>query len=79
MHDAISAEKLGIPAVAVITQRFLPTARAMWTFAGLKDYPVSCVAHPISHNTEAEVRSKAKEIVSHAVAILHSPSRRLTE
>lgn len=75
MHDAISAEKLGIPAIAVITERFLPTARVMVSFSGLKDYPVACIAHPISHNTEAEVRSKAEEIVSQALAILQSPAR----
>lgn len=77
MHDAISAEKLGIPAVAVITDRFLPTARVMASFAGLKDYPVACIAHPISHNTEAEVRAKAEEVVAQALTILQSPPRTL--
>ena len=75
MHDAISAEKLGIPAVAVITERFLPTGRVMASFAGLKDYPLACIAHPISHNTEAEIRSKAEEIVDQVLTILQRPPR----
>ena len=75
MHDAISAEKLGIPAVAVMTDRFLPTARAMAAFNGLKDYPVAVVGHPISHNTEAEVRAKADAIIEQALTILQSPLR----
>jgi hypothetical protein len=75
VHDAISAEKLGIPAVGVITERFLPTARVMADFAGLPDYPVACIAHPISNNTEEEIRAKAEEIVNQAVAILQSPLR----
>ena len=75
MHDAISAEKLGIPAVAVMTDRFLPTARTMAAFSGLKDYPVACIGHPISHNTEAEVRIKADAIIEQALAILRNPLR----
>jgi sensor domain CHASE-containing protein len=76
VHDAISAERLGIPAAGVITDRFLPTARAMAEFVGLPDYPVTVVAHPISNNTDAEIRAKAEQIVSQAVASLQSPLRR---
>jgi hypothetical protein len=70
VHDAISAEKLGIPSAAVITDRFLPTARVMADFAGLPGYPVACIAHPISNNTPAEIQAKAEEIVGQIVAIL---------
>ncbi len=70
MHDAISAEKLGIPAVGVMTDRFLPTARAMSATLGLPEYGVACVAHPISHNTEAEMQQKADEIVVQVLALL---------
>jgi hypothetical protein len=75
VHDAISAEKLGIPAVGVITDRFAPTARVMARFAGLPEYPVASVPHPISNNSESEVRAKAEAAVRQAVAILQSPSR----
>jgi hypothetical protein len=75
VHDAISAERLGIPAASVITDRFLPTARVMAEFAGLPGYPVAMVAHPISNNTDAEIRTKAEEIVRQAVALLQSPLR----
>jgi hypothetical protein len=75
VHDAISAEKLGIPAVGVITDRFLPTARVMAGFVGLPDYPVACIPHPISNNTEREIRAKAEEVVRQAVGLLQSPLR----
>ena len=75
MHDAISAEQLGIPAASVITDRFIPTARAMAQFVGLADYPVLVVAHPISNNTDNQLRIKAEQIVQQAVAILQSPVR----
>jgi hypothetical protein len=75
VHDAISAERLGIPAAGVITDRFLPTARTMAEFVGLPDYPVAVIAHPISNNTEAEIRAKAEEIARQAIALLQSPLR----
>ncbi len=68
-------ESLGIPAVGVITDRFLPTARVMADFAGLPGYPVACIAYPISNNTAAEISAKAEEIVEQVVAILQSPLR----
>ena len=79
MHDAISAEKLGIPAVCVITERFLPTARVMADFAGLPDYPVACIAHPISNNSEQEILAKAEEVINQAVAMWQSPLRARSE
>jgi hypothetical protein len=53
-----------------MTDRFLPTARAMAAFLGLREYPVACIAHPISHNTEAEMQAKAAEIVTQSVSML---------
>ena len=37
LHDAISAERLGIPAVAIITDRFEASARAMAEANGRAD------------------------------------------
>ena len=70
MHDAISAERLGIPAVGVMTDRFLPTARSMAATLGLPSYPVACIAHPISDNTEAELQLKADQVVDQVVRLL---------
>ncbi|HEX8966318.1 MAG TPA: hypothetical protein VF937_00455 [Chloroflexota bacterium] len=75
MHDAISAEKLGIPAVGVITERFTPTAQAMAGFLGYPEYPVVCIAHPISDNTDAQIEAKAEAIFRQSLAILSHPSR----
>jgi hypothetical protein len=75
VHDAISAERLGIPAAGVITDRFLSTARVMAEFVGLPGYPVAVVSHPISNNTEAEIRTKAEQIVQQSIALLQSPLR----
>jgi hypothetical protein len=70
VHDAISAEKLGIPAVGVMTHRFLPTARTMAAFLGFADYPVASIEHPISNNTEAENQQHAEAVLQQTVRLL---------
>ena len=62
MHDAISAEKLGIPAAAVITDRFEATARAMASASGMPDYPFVIIPHPIAGNTDDALRAKAETV-----------------
>jgi hypothetical protein len=56
--------------VGVMTDRFLPTARAMAGFLGLRDYPVACIVHPISDNTEEQMQAKSAQIVEQAVTLL---------
>jgi hypothetical protein len=41
--DAITFEKRGIPAAAVITEPFQSTAEAMAKLAGMTGYPVAAV------------------------------------
>src|SRR5258708_2946816 len=47
----------------------------MAEFAGLPGYPVAVVTHPISNNTDVEIRAKAEQIVQQPVAPLHGPLR----
>jgi hypothetical protein len=75
VHDAISAERLGIPAVAVITRQFLPTGHVMADFLGLHNYPVACIAHPISDNTELEISAKAEMVVQQSLVLLERQHR----
>ena len=56
-----------------MTDHFLPTARAMARSLGLPDYPVACIAHPISNNTEVELHQKADELVTQVQALLLRP------
>lgn len=50
---AIEAERLGIPAVATMADRFVATARAVSAVNGLKDHPFAVITHPIA---EADLR-----------------------
>ena len=73
MHDAVSAEKLGIPAACVITDRFGRSARVMAELLGLPQYAVATIPHPISDNTEPELRAKAEAVLRQAIGLLLSP------
>ena len=66
----MSAEKLGIPAVAVITDRFEASARAMAAANGLPDYPFAVIAHPIAGNGNDELRGKAEVAVQQLIPLL---------
>ncbi|PYM11758.1 MAG: hypothetical protein DMD81_25995 [Candidatus Rokuibacteriota bacterium] len=59
MLDAINFEKQGIPAVAVVTEPFVPTAKAMAELNGMPDYPFVVVPHPFGSLDEATVRARA--------------------
>ena len=75
MHDAIMVENTGIAASAIITDRFVLTAQAMAHVSGRPDLPFAVIPHPISHNDDAELRTKAASAVQQCVAILTQPSR----
>ena len=75
MHDAILVENTGIPATAIITDRFVPTAQAVAHVSGIPGLPFAVIPHPISHNDDAELHAKAALAVQQCVAILTQPSR----
>ena len=70
MHDALAAETRGIPAVAVMTDRFQPTARAVAEVNGIPDYPYVVIEHPIANNSDDELRTKAEAVIGRIVALL---------
>jgi hypothetical protein len=70
LHDAVTAEKTGITATAIITDRFVQTAQAMAEVSGMPGFPFAVIAHPIANNDEATLRSKAAAAVQQCVSIL---------
>lgn len=59
-----------MPAAAIMTDKFAPTARAMAELNGLSGYPFAVIAHPIANNDDAVLRAKAAEAVRQCIAIL---------
>ncbi|HXD98202.1 MAG TPA: hypothetical protein VN646_16755 [Candidatus Acidoferrum sp.] len=70
MHDAIAAETRGIPAVAIMTDRFVPSARTVAELNGLADYPFVVIEHPIANDGDEDLRRKADAVVARIVALL---------
>ena len=62
-------------ATAIITDRFVQTARAMTQVSGMPGFRLAVIPHPISHNDDALLRAKAAEAVRQCAAILvrHEP------
>ena len=70
MHDALAAEDRGIPAVAVMTDRFAETARGVAELNGLPDYPFAVIAHPIANASDEDLRVNAEEVVQRLIPLL---------
>ena len=62
MLDAIGFEKRGIPAAAIITTPFIPTAEAMARLSGMPGYPCAVVPHPIGSLAPADLAARADAI-----------------
>jgi hypothetical protein len=59
LHDAISSEKVGTPAVGVMTSKFVSAAELMSRVLGLPDYHFAIIDHPVSSASDAELESRA--------------------
>ncbi len=70
MHDAVTAEKTGITATAIITDRFIQTAQTMAEVSGRPEFPFAVIAHPIANNDDTVLRAKAEEAAAQCVEIL---------
>ncbi len=70
MHDAITFEQSGKPALAICTTPFAPTGRMIAATLGLPDYAFALVEHPIGSRTLAEIKERARRAYEQAVGIL---------
>jgi len=68
--DAISFEKRGIPAAAIITEPFIATAEAMARMAGMPEYPVAVIPHPVGSLSPDEVTARADAIAGRIAELL---------
>lgn len=57
-------------ATAIITDRFVQTARVMAQVSGMPEYPFAVIPHPISNNNDTVLREKAEAAVRQCVTIL---------
>lgn len=61
---------MGIPAVAVMTDRFERSAHVVAELNGLPGYPFAVIGHPVSNDSDAALRRKAEIAVKRIVPLL---------
>ena len=66
----MTAEKNGVAATAIITDRFELSAKVLAGASGMADYPFAVIAHPISNNSDDLLREKAELAVRQCLDIL---------
>ena len=63
MHDAVSSERAGTPALGVMTSRFISAAELMSHVLGAPGYKFAVIDHPVSSASDMELANKAKKVV----------------
>lgn len=63
MHDAVSSERAGTPALGVMTSRFISAAELMSNVLGAPGYKFAVIDHPVSSASDTELANKAKKVV----------------
>jgi hypothetical protein len=59
LHDAVTAERLGVPALAVMTDRFVSAAELISRVLGMDGYQFAVIPHPISSASEDALNAMA--------------------
>ncbi|MCS7173849.1 MAG: hypothetical protein N0A24_10875 [Armatimonadetes bacterium] len=63
MHDAINLIERGIPAVAVITEPFVPTVRAIQATRKVQEPRFVVMPHPLANLTPEEAAERAEQLL----------------
>lgn len=67
MHDAIAAERLGVPALGIMTDQFASAADEMRRALGMPDYPFATVEHPISSASNRALEQRAESVLDQSL------------
>lgn len=70
LHDVVSLESLGLPAVAIHTEAFASAAKVHANTLGRADYTSVFVDHPIAGISSQEVNARAEEIIETVAELL---------
>ena len=70
MHDGISFEQLGKPALVICTHPFQKTGDNIARNMGLSGYKYAMVEHPIGSRTLSELQERANDAYRQGVEIL---------
>lgn len=66
----MTAERTGVPAVGVMTTRFVSAAETMGKMLGLPGYPFATIEHPVSSASDAELAARARAAIEQGCKLL---------
>jgi hypothetical protein len=69
----VTAERLGVPAISVMTTRFASAAELMSRVLGMPDYGFAVIEHPISSAPDGGLRDMARATIEQARRLLLRP------
>ena len=69
----MTAERLGVPALAVMTTRFASAAELMARVLGFPGYAFATIGHPVSSASDDDLRDMAAATVIQARRLLLGP------
>ena len=72
MLDSFQFERRGIPAVGLITDQFIPGAKAITALNGFPEYPFVIVPHPLESLSLEELDERAELALPQLLKILTS-------
>ncbi len=75
MHDAVIGERVGTPAVAIMTTKFVSAAELMARVLGADGYPFVIIEHPISSASSLTLAQWARKAVDEGAALLTGVTR----
>ncbi len=70
MLDSILCEKMGIPAIAIVTDAFVETGKLMAAKWGVAEYHFLAVPHPVANLSDAELDLRADGVIDNVVKLL---------
>ena len=66
----MSSEKLGVPAVAVMTENFVSAAQLMSRVLGMPDYEFVVIDHPVSSASDDKLLDMARRTIDTGTPLL---------
>ncbi len=69
----MAGERLGLPSVGVMTDRFVTAAELMARVLGAEGYPFAVIEHPISSASDAALDEQARLTVERSIELLVQP------
>jgi hypothetical protein len=66
----VTAERQGVPAIGVMTERFVSAAELMARALGMPGYGFAVIGHPISSASPEQLAEQAQRVVEQARQLL---------